>query len=203
MADTSMQIARRPPLADGAAALTAGIDPDVLEVRVLPPRARFALRVDPALLPAGGEVAGFVLGMAINRWGDCARGRVLRLGPDEWLLWAAEGESGRIAADVSAALAGRHFSLVDVSHGRAAFGVSGAEAASLLNSGCPLDLSPAAFPAGTATRTLIGKCEVVLARADELPTGDRPAFEVECGRSFASYLRDFLLEAARELRSRS
>jgi sarcosine oxidase subunit gamma len=72
------------------------------------------------------------------------------------------------------------------------------EAATVLNTGCPLDLSQAAFPAGTATRTLVGKCEVILARTDE-----RPAFEVECGRSFAHYLSDFLLEAARGLQMRS
>lgn len=202
MADASLQIARRSPIADGTAALAAGIDPDLVEVRLLAPRARFALRVDPALLPAGGAIAGFVLDMGLNRWREAARGKALRLGPDEWLLWAGEEEGSRIAADVSAALAGRHFSLVDVSHGRAAFAVSGTEAAFLLNSGCPLDLSPAAFPAGAATRTLIGKCEVVLARADDGQTGGRPAFEVECGRSFASYLRDFLLEAAHELRAR-
>jgi sarcosine oxidase subunit gamma len=203
MADTSIQIARRPLLADASAALTAGIDPDVLDIRVLPARARLVLRVDPALLPAGGGVAGFVLDMAINRWRALAAGMALRLGPDEWLLWAAEEEGGRIAAEVSSALAGQHFSLVDVSHGRAAFAVSGVEAAFLLNSGCPLDLSPAAFPAGAATRTLVGKCEVILARTDNRQTGDRPIFDVECGRSFAAYLRDFLMEAARGLRARS
>jgi sarcosine oxidase subunit gamma len=201
MADTSLKIARRPPLAAISAALTAGVDPDMLDVRVLAPRARLVLRVDPALLTAVGGVAGFVLDVAINRWRASAAGRALRLGPDEWLLWASQEETGRIAADVSAALAGRHFSLVDVGHGRAAFAVSGTEAASLLNSGCPLDLSPAAFPVGAATRTLIGKCEVVLARTDDRQPG--PTFEVECGRSFAAYLRDFLMEAASELRARS
>lgn len=198
MAEASMRIARRLPLDDAAAELAAGIDPEVLTITTLPPRARFALRVDPALLPAGGEVGGFVLDMAINRCRRTAQRTALRLGPGEWLLCAPEPEATRIAASAAAALTGRHFALVDISHSRVAFAVSGAEAASVLNSGCPLDLAPAAFPAGSATRTLIGKCEVILAS-----TGERPAFEVECGRSFAVYLRDFLVESARELRARS
>ena len=197
MAEALTQIARRPPLGEIAAELTAGIDPGVLDIRLLPPRARFTLRVAPALLPGGGEVAGFALDAAINRFKASARGRALRLGPDEWLLWAPEQEAAGVAADVAGALAGRHYSLVDIGQSRAAFAVSGTAAASVLNGGCPLDLSPAAFPAGAATRTLIGKCEVILARAD-----DGAAFEVEAGRSFATYLRDFLIEAARELRAR-
>ncbi len=197
MAEAPMRIARRPALGDTSVELTKGIDPAVLDIRLLPPRARFSLRIDPALLPADGEVGGFVLDMAVNRCGASAQGLALRLGPDEWLLCAPEPEAGRVAVDVATALAGRHFALVDISHSRVAFAVSGTEAASVLNSGCPLDLALAAFPAGSATRTLIGKCEVILARAD-----DGAAFEVEAGRSFAPYLRDFLIEAARELRAR-
>ncbi len=66
----------------------------------------------------------------------------------------------------------------------------------MINSGCPLDLSPLACAAGFATRTLLGKAEVILAKTDDLPT-----FEVECARSFAAYVQDFLLEAAREFRA--
>jgi sarcosine oxidase, subunit gamma len=198
MADALRDIVRRPPLGGSAIELTTGTAPDVLLLRRQAPRARFILRIDAARLPAGGEVAGFALDMPSNRFRSSVQRAALRLGPDEWLLWAPEEETGRIAAEVAAALSGGHFSLVDISQGRAAFALSGAEAASVLNAGCPLDLSPAAFPPGAATRTLIGKCEVVLVLTD-----DRPTFEVECARSFAPYLRDFLLEAARGLRARS
>ena len=69
----------------------------------------------------------------------------------------------------------------------------GAQAPAVINSGCPLDLSAAAFPTGAVTRTLLGKCEVILAR-----TSDEPAFEIECGRAYAAYVAAFLREAARE-----
>jgi len=68
--------------------------------------------------------------------------------------------------------------------------VEGADAAALLNAGCPLDLDEAAFPVNACTRTLLGKAEIVLWRmAPE-------RFHVEAGRSFMPYLRAFLREAA-------
>ena len=44
-----------------------------------------------------------------------------------------------------------------------------------------------------ATRTLLGKAEIILWRLH-----DAPAYRVECGRSFAPYVYAFLREAARE-----
>jgi len=52
------------------------------------------------------------------------------------------------------------------------------------------------FPTGAATRTLLGKAEIVLSRWDDVPT-----FEIECARSFAAYVRDFLQDAARQYRA--
>ena len=48
-------------------------------------------------------------------------------------------------------------SLVDVGHARVALSVSGPRAADVINGGCALDLAPAAFPTGAATRTLLIK----------------------------------------------
>lgn len=104
---------------------------------------------------------------------------VLRLGPDEWLVLGAAGSVPGAA------------SVVDVSDGYAAFRVAGAGAADLLNEGCPLDLSDAAFPPGSCTRTLFGKAEIVLWRP-----GPEAAFHVEVARSFAAYVAA-LLEQAR------
>jgi sarcosine oxidase subunit gamma len=191
MAERPPSIHRRPALAEIDPARTSGSSLDRLSIRLLPPQARFSLRVDPTLLPPGGGVAELSLDMAVNRRTATATRTAMRLGPDEWLLCVAESEAAKVAGDVEAALAGRHFSLVDVGHSRIGLAVSGARAAQTINAGCPLDLSPTAFPVGTATRTLLGKCEVILAKTDDLPT-----FAIECGRSFASYLRDFLLEAA-------
>jgi sarcosine oxidase subunit gamma len=164
-------------------------------IQRLPARARFSLRIDPVLLATKGQIAGLALDMAINRRTTSGRRAALRLGPDEWLLCGPEEEATRILLDVENAVAGLHHSLVDISHRHVAFSVPGRRAADAINSGCPLDLSSAAFPAGHATRTLLSKAEVILARTD-----DGPTFEIECARSFAAYVGDFLLEAAREYR---
>jgi sarcosine oxidase subunit gamma len=179
---------------------TAGRAPDAqgdaVAIRLLAPRARFSLRLDPSRLSRAKGSAGFALDLPINRCQAVGGRTAMRLGPDEWLLCGPQSKAAQIAADVEAALAGLHHALVDVGHARIALSVSGPRAADAINSGCALDLLPAAFPAGTATRTLLGKAEITLARWDAAP-----AFEIECGRSFADYVRDFLHDAARQYRT--
>jgi sarcosine oxidase subunit gamma len=63
----------------------------------------------------------------------------------------------------------------------------------LLAAGCPLDLHSSAFSAGAATRTLLGKAEIVLWRPTEAP-----AYRLDCARSYVPYVFGFLREAARE-----
>lgn len=189
------RVSRHPALGEVDLEPFSAIAADAVAVRLLAPRARFSLRLDPSLLSTIEQAAGFALDMPINRRIVSAEGTAMRLGPDEWLLSGPEGATDRIARDVAAALAGRHYSLVDVSHRQIALAVAGSRAADVINSGCPLDLSPPACAAGFATRTLLGKAEVVLAKTD-----DAPSFEIECARSFAAYVCGFLFEAAREFR---
>ncbi|QXQ08428.1 sarcosine oxidase, gamma subunit [Sphingosinicellaceae bacterium] len=111
-----------------------------------------------------------------------AGGTALCLGPDEWLLLLPDGSPPPDVAGVHA--------LTDVGHRNVGIVVSGPSAATLLQTGCPLDLAVAAFPVGKATRTLYETVEIVLWRQAE----DR--FHVEVWRSFASYLWDALDLAA-------
>lgn len=125
--------------------------------------------------------------MEINRCMQAGQRLAARLGPDEWLVCRPLGLSD------FKNLEGKHHSLVDVGHRYAAFAVAGPQAHAVLAAGCPLDLDPSVFIAGSATRTLLGKAEIVLWRP-----GDAPAWRVECARSFAPYVGAFLQEAARE-----
>jgi sarcosine oxidase subunit gamma len=196
MAEPANAIVRRSALAKVDADRASEGARDRVAIRLLAPRARFSLRLDPSLLQTAKQVAGFTLDMPINRRMSSGERVAMRLGPDEWLLSSAEGEAARIGRDVGAALAGLHHSLVDVSHRHVALSVAGTRAADVLNSGCPLDLASPAFQVGCATRTLLGKAEIILTKSDDLPT-----FEIECARSFAAYVHGFLLEAARGLRA--
>jgi sarcosine oxidase subunit gamma len=195
MPNAAPSLARRGALHETDAGQDAHAEGDAVVVRLLPPCARFSLRINASRLSRADGLAGFA-DLAINRCRVVDGRAAMRLGPDEWLLSGPVGEAERIAADFAAVLGGLHHALVDVGHGRVALSVSGPRAAEAINSGCALDLSVAAFPAGTATRTLLGKAEIVLARWDEAP-----AFEIECARSLSAYVREFLTAAARQYRA--
>jgi len=113
---------------------------------------------------------------------------VLWIGPDEWLVLDKPGvDLVALCAKVK-----EPHSAVDVSHRNTAVIVSGAAAQSVLNAGCPQDLSLQAFPVGACSRTVLGKAEIVLLREGET------VFRVECWRSFSDYVFAFLAEAARD-----
>ena len=159
------------------------------ELRMLAPAARFILQGGPAARRAAGEAFGVVLpedACRANVMGDRA---ALWLGPDEHLLLAPAGDARAIATQLASALAGIAHSLVDVSQRQVAVQVSGSDASDLLNSGCPLDLDPAAFPPGMCTRTIIGKAEAVLWRKAAAE------YHLEIWRSFAGHVVDWLREA--------
>lgn len=190
MAPTSSPAARTPALAPGRLALLAPAS-----IAPLPPVARYVLQIDRARVGGVGLTGGFDLSGPINSCRSTDAGLAARLGPDEWLLIARDADeaAGRGVAD---ALSGTHHSLVEVGHRNVGIAVSGAQATTVLNAGCALDLSETAFPAGSATRTLLGKAEIVLLRP-----GNEPLYRVECWRSFATYVHGFLTEAALEFQT--
>ena len=151
----------------------------------------FSLRLAPELASSVGKIADFNLTASLNRVVANGSNLAARLGPDEWLLLAPHGDSEPLLNAASADLARHVHSLVDVSNRHMTIVVSGPGAAMALNAGIPLDLGDAAFPPGTATRTVLGKAEVILMRASTEPT-----YRIECVRSYAPYVYAFLAEAA-------
>ena len=173
-----LTMAREPPLV-----------PAGPEVQVLPAAARFVLRGGEPVRAAAERALALSIPALACRAGVAGPRAALWLGPDEWLLLAPSGDA--LDEHFTAALAGLPHSLVDVSHRQVALAVRGPQAPTLLASGCPLDLDARAFPVGMCTRTVLGKCEVVLWRtADE-------EFRLEVWRSFVAYVARFLAEAAR------
>lgn len=164
-----------------------------VSVRLLDRQARFSLRLGPDYVGEVGSSPRAGLALPVNR-GLVERGcSVARLGPNEWLVCAPEEDA--VAQEMTAAFAGQGHALVDIGHRDVAFEVSGTDASQVLSVGCSLDLSETAFPVGSATRTLLGKADVVLMRLH-----DEPIYRVECLRSFQNYVHAFLLEAALEFR---
>ena len=161
-------------------------------VRQLAPAARYILRGGPQTMVAAGGALGLEISTAACRAATCVRSIAsLWLGPDEQLLLAPEGLD--LAAELAPTLRDLPHSLVDVSHRQIALEVSGPHATALLNTGCPLELDPSAFPVGMCTRTVFSKAEIILWRPSE------EVFHLEVWRSFAAYVSGFLAEAAREI----
>jgi sarcosine oxidase, subunit gamma len=190
MPEMHLPLARRLALGESDGGREEPAHDGAVLIGALPPRARFSLRLDAAGLQRVRVLAGCALDLPVNRCQIAGGRQCLRLGPDEWLLCGEEKDAVEIARDAEAALRGSTHALVDLSHAFVALAVSGAGAAGAINSGCPLALTVAAFPPWSATRTLLGKAEIILAR-----WGDG-SFEVLCQRSLAAYVRAFLGQAA-------
>lgn len=181
---------------DGPGATFDGARRANFDMRLAGPARRLSLRIDEAAASAGGLIGGFDIGQPINALrettGDGMVHLSARLGPDEWLLIAEGAADAAIAADP-----GTSHTLVDISHRNVAIELAGSEAVDVLNTGCPLDLGDIAFPAGTATRTVFAKAEIILMRrADE---DGAPLYRIECWRSFGRYLHAHLADSARLL----
>lgn len=159
-----------------------------VRLEAAPPAERISLRV------RSEDVAALSGALALDlpvkpKTSASADGRTaLWLGPDEWLVIGEESTGLMQAATNSGVL----HSAVDISHRNTAILVSGPGAAAAINTGCPQDLSLAAFPVGACSRTVFGKVEIVLLRTAE------DAFRVEVWRSFSDYAFGLLSEGARD-----
>ena len=165
----------------------------IVAVTPLPPGLRFSLRGNAKELTGLEAVFGIVPGEDVCRSRATGDHAALWLGPDEWMLISPGEDASNVFDAVEQALSGVPHSLVDVSHRSAGFMVTGSGAATLLAEGCPLDLDLDACPVGLCTRTVLGKCEIILWRVST------EAFHIECWRSFAPYVAAFLAQASENL----
>jgi sarcosine oxidase, subunit gamma len=178
----SAQAVRIEPLA-GRVAGAAGV-----ALTPAAPASRVSLRTDPSNATDLSKALGLDLPLAPKTSASNGRGRLAAwLGPDEWLII---DETGDPLADLAKAKV--LHSAVDISHRNTAILLSGDGARGTLEAGCPQNLSDTAFPIGAASRTVMGKMEVVIIRTGETE------FRVECWRSFSDYAFRFLSEAAKD-----
>ncbi len=112
------------------------------------------------------------------------------MSPDELLLLVPYTEAEATAAALSAALAGDHVLIANVSDARALFRISGVKADQVLAKLCPVDF--ARLPAGELRRTRAAQVAAAIWRSapDEL--------SLICFRSVAGYVFDLLAISARE-----
>jgi sarcosine oxidase, subunit gamma len=187
---------RRSALADYVdrfAALSAATGGD-LSIRELPFVSQINLRADPKdarLMQQLESALGFALPVVPNTSASREGRRALWLGPDEWLIVGTDGQHKALEQVLRTGLNGG--SVVDVSANRALLEIRGPKARELLAHGVPIDLDARSFGAGRCAQTLLAKAQVIVERRDE-----EVAFHLYVRSSFASYLADWILDAAAE-----
>ncbi|MEV1292164.1 sarcosine oxidase subunit gamma family protein [Pseudonocardia sp. NPDC049635] len=166
--------------------------PDGLSITVVD-RGRFTdLRIDPhgPGATAVAELLGAAPPTGPNTWTATADGRIVWLGPDEWLV------AGSPAETELRAVLGPHGAATDVSGQWTALRIRGPLTRELLALGCALDTHPAVLGPGRSAQTTIARVPVllvVLGPGDDLLVHVRP--------SFAGHLTAWLHDATHEFRT--
>jgi sarcosine oxidase subunit gamma len=134
----------------------------------------------PSFLAEVQRIAGIALPEMANTASMGDRVVALWLGPQSWLLVAADVASLGDFTGARDALIAAGGALFDVSAGRVAYVVDGPSAADVLAAGCPLDFDPRAFSAGQCRQSLYGRVPALFYRHRE-----PPACTMLIARSFA------------------
>ena len=155
-------------------------------------RRRYSLRLKRDDIPAANKIRGWSIPKNVGDTVTDGPTTICCVGPDEWfILTTSEGDADtleRLEKLSDKALT----SVTDISHRNVAFLLEGEGATSILNVGCPLDLSLSAFPVGKSTRSIFENAPVIIIRTA------KDIFHVECWRSFAPYLWTFFETIAAE-----
>ena len=141
---------------------------------------------------ASGTAARATLAQSFGGSRMSADTLIVGIRPDEWFIL---GDEAAVAAWVGSLNTDGHVSIVDWTHGRAQFRITGDRATSLLEKVCGLDWSDDMTPDGAATSGSVAKVTCDIIRND---VGVAPSYLVLSDRSFGQYLFDALLDAGDE-----
>jgi sarcosine oxidase subunit gamma len=167
-------------------------------MREVPFVAQINLRADPkdaGIMQRLASTLGFALPVVPNTTTSQNDRRALWLAPDEWLVVGPDGQQEALEQALRNGLNGAFGSIVDVSANRTLLEIRGPRAEEVLAHGVAMDLDERSFGPGRCAQTLLAKAQVIVERRDE------SAFCVYPRSSFASYVADWLLDAATEMNS--
>ena len=143
---------------------------------------------------AAAEVLGVTLPVRANTWVATQHGKVIWLGPDEWLVLDESTEPWVLEDRLRSVLAPLGGAATDVSAQRTCLRLHGPHAEEVLRAGCSLDVHPRVFGPGSSAQVDLAQAGVVLLAL--AATGDD--FEVLVRSSFAGYLAAWLIDTALE-----
>ncbi len=129
---------------------------------------------------------------AANKFTTAGERHIVWLGPDEFMVICEAGKDEELASAIHASFGNRHAAVTNITDALAAFHLKGVAVRQVLAKGCALDLHKNSFASGDAAQTLLAHAAVTIMAL----TNDE--FIVICRTSFASYLHDWILDAALE-----
>lgn len=106
------------------------------------------------------------------------------LAPGEWLVTGGEADVERVRTRCAEA-AGNLGLMVDITHARATFELSGPKASSALAAHCPLDFGDEAMPVGAARRSTFSDTGFFISRRPD--RDGQPCFRLIFDQSMAGY----------------
>lgn len=145
----------------------------------------YSLRVKRTNLTAFKKTSGWNLPSKIGGSHVTRNYSVFCLGPDEWQFITDISKKDTTHKKLEKLAKKFTYSYADISQRNVTFNLTGPLAALMINIGCPLDLSLAAFPIDKCTRTVFEDAEIMVFRTGE------DAFAVQTWRSFGPYLVSF------------
>ncbi len=171
--------------------LAEGATEGPVSLSFAPDIARFTLRIAADDRAAASECFGTELPAVIGEANGKDGRRAVCLGPDEWLLHADVAHAPAISEAFATLYDQTPHSLVDISDREIGLSVTGAQAATLLSAGCPIDLRDIAI--GAARRTVLDGVSVIIHRDSDTD------FQLDIWRSFLPHVWDLLNVVNREL----
>jgi sarcosine oxidase, subunit gamma len=162
-----------------------------VSLSLLPESPRYSLRIGPADIAAASDALGLKLPNRPGQRAAAGSRSALCLGPDEWVLYTDEADAPTVEAAFAAIYPATPHSLISISDRERTITLSGPQAAELLSTSCPRDLS--AIASGTGTRTVFDTVQIILLRDSETD------FHIDVGRSYLPHVWALLERANQEL----
>ena len=150
------------------------------------------MRADKSASKIVKSITGCAFPPAANKFTTAGERHVVWLGPDEFMIICEAGKDEELTGTTRASTESQHVAITNITDALAAFHLKGDAVRSVLAKGCALDLHQNSFTSGDAAQTLLSHAAVTIMA---LPDDE---FIVICRTSFASYLHDWLCDAALE-----
>ena len=138
------------------------------------------------------SITGCTFPPAANKFTTAGERHAVWLGPDEFMIICEAGKDEELTSAIHTSFGSLHAAVTNITDALAAFNLKGAAVRQVLAKGCALDLHQNSFASGDAAQTLLSHAAVTIMAL----TNDE--FIVICRTSFASYLHDWIVDAALE-----